>query len=121
VSETIENLRVSRLGRWKWRLLIVGVPVLGVCGFCYFVRSSYRANRTPGRAWSAWDAADHDVDGMLTRAEMERFGKQMPHRDVDQLLRNFDDADTNHDRNVSQAEIDVYGTDIGSKDPHNRP
>ena len=52
---------------------------------------------------------------------MEIFGKQKPHRDVEQLLRNFDAADTNHDGIVSQEEIDAYGTDIGSKDPKNRP
>lgn len=51
---------------------------------------------------------------------MERFGKQKPHRNVDHLLRNFDDADTNHDGIVTQEEIDIYGTDIGSKDLQNR-
>jgi hypothetical protein len=123
VSENIKTQRVAKLGRWKWPLLIVGVSVLGVCGFVYVAKSSYplyRANRTPGRAWSAWDAADHNVDGTLTLEEMERFGKQMPHRDVDQLLRNFDAADTNHDGIVMQEEIDAYGTDVGSRDPSNR-
>ena len=109
--------------RWKLPLLIVGVLLLGVCGWLYFAppwHPLYRANRTPGRAWSAWDAADHNVDGKLTREEMERFGKQEPHRNVEQLLRNFDAADTNHNGVVTQEEIDAYGTDIGSKDPQNR-
>ena len=104
--------------RWKLSLMIVGLLLLGVSGYVYFAQPwypLYRANRTPGRAWSAWDAADHDVDGKLTREEMELFGKQKPHRDVEELLRNFDAADTNQD------EIDTYGTDIGSKDPKNRP
>ncbi len=108
--------------RWKLPLMIVGLLLLGVS--VYVAQSRYplyRANRTPGRAWSAWDAADHNVDGKLTREEMELFGKQQPHRDVEQLLRNFDAADTNHDGIVSQEEIDAYGTDIGSKDPKNRP
>ena len=108
---------------WKLPLLIVGVLFPGVCGWLYFAPPwypLYRANRTPGRAWSAWDAADHNVDGKLIREEMERFGKQEPHRNVEQLLRNFDAADTNHDGIVTQAEIDAYGTDIGSKDPQNR-
>jgi hypothetical protein len=123
VNDTLPMLGVARLRRLKWPLLIVGTVLLAACGFAYVAQSSYplyRANRTPGRAWSAWDAADHDVDGKLTREEMERFGKQKPHRDVQQLLRNFDDADTNHDAIVTQEEIDVYGTNVGSMDPHNR-
>ena len=110
--------------RWKLALMIVGLLLLGVSLYVWFALFRYplyRANRTPGRAWSAWDAADHDVDGKLTREEMELFGKQKPHRDVEQLLRNFDAADTNHDGIVSQEEIDAYGTEIGSKDPKNRP
>lgn len=123
MSEKVENLSIKKLGRWKWLLLIVGVLILGVCGFVYVAQSSYplyRANRTPGRPWSAWDAADHNADGKLTREEMERFGKQMSHRNVEQLLRNFDAADTNHDGIVTQQEIDAYGTDIGSREPQNR-
>ena len=124
MGEKLQPRILATLGRRKWPLLIVGVVLLGVGGFVYYAQSSYllyRANRTPGRAWSAWDAADHDVDGKLTREEMELFGKQKPHRDVEQLLRNFDAADTNHDGIVSQEEIDAYGTEIGSKDPKNRP
>lgn len=106
--------------RWKLPLMIVGLLVLGVS--IYVAQSRYplyRANRTPGRAWLAWDAADHNVDGNLTREEMVLFGKQQPHRNVEQLLRNFDAADTDHDGTVTQIEIDIYGTDIGSKDREN--
>ena len=123
MSEKGKNLSIKKLGRWKWLLLIVGVLILGVCGSVYVAQSSYplyRANRTPGRPRSAWDAADHNADGKLTREEMERFGKQMSHRNVEQLLRNFDAADTNHDGIVTQQEIDAYGTDIGSREPQNR-
>ena len=101
--------------------MILGVLLFGLC--LYFAQSGYplyRANRTPGRAWSAWDAADHNEDGTLTREEMEIFGKQKPHRNVKQLLKNFDAADTDHDGTVTQFEIDIYGTDIGSKDRENR-
>ena len=112
---------IARIVQWKWQLMILGVLLFGFC--LYFAQSGYplyRANRTPGRAWSAWDAADHNVDGNLTRDEMEIFGKQKPHRNVEQLLKNFDAADTDHDGKVTQIEIDIYGTDIGSKDRENR-
>jgi len=114
---------IDSLRRWKWTLMIVGVLLVGVCGYVYVTQPwypLYRANRTPGRAWSAWDAADHNVDGKLTREEMGLLGKQQPHRNVEQLLRNFDAADTNHDETVTQNEIDPYGTGIGSKAPENR-
>ena len=118
------TLRISTLRRRKWLLLLVGgVMLLGVCGFVYISSAPYplyRANRTPGRPWSAWDAADHDIDGKLTREEMERFGKQMPHRNVDALLDNFDAADFDHDGIVTQSEIDIYGTNIGSMDSKKR-
>ena len=84
--------------RWKLPLMIVGLLLFGVSGYVYVAQPwypLYRANRTPGRAWSAWDAADHNVDGKLTREEMELFGKQKPHRDVEQLLGNFDTAEEN--------------------------
>lgn len=112
---------ITRIVQWKWQLMILGVLLFGLC--LYFAQSGYplyRANRTPGRAWSAWDAADHNEDGTLTREEMEIFGKQKPHRNVKQLLKNFDAADTDHDGTVTQFEIDIYGTDIGSKDRENR-
>jgi len=123
MNDESKESAIARTRRWKWPLLIVGVLLLGVCGYIYFAPPwypLYRANRTPGRAWSAWDAADHNVDGKLTREEMELFGRQEPHRNVEQLLRNFDAADTNHDGTVTQDEINSYGTDIGSKDPENR-
>ena len=123
MNEPSTTLGISTLRRRKWLLLFVGVVLLVVCGFVYISFSSYplyRANRTPGRPWSAWDAADHDVDGKLTREEMERFGKQMSHRNVDELLGNFDAADSDHDGIVTQSEIDIYGTNIGSMEPKKR-
>jgi hypothetical protein len=123
MGEKLQSRILATLGRRKWSLLIVGVVLLGVGGFVYYAQSSYllyRANRTPGRAWSAWDAADHDVDGRLTREEMARFGKQKSHRNVEQLLCNFDAADKDNDGIATQQKIVAYGTNIGSMDPHNR-
>lgn len=100
MNELPTILSISTLARQKWLLLLVGVLLLGFCGFVYVSSSSHplnRANRTPDRPWSAWDAADHDDDGKLTREEMERFGKQKPHRNVEALLNNFDAADSDHD------------------------
>ena len=114
---------IAKIEQCKWASMIGALLLFVVCGFTYVSQSwypLYRANRTPGRAWSAWDAADHNVDGKLTREEMELFGKQKPHRNVDSLLRNFDAADTNQDAIVTQTEIDAFGTDIGSKDTANR-
>jgi hypothetical protein len=68
-----------------------------------------------------WSAADHDRDGIVYRNEMELFGRSKPHRDVNRLLFHFDAADTNKDGQVNQAEIDAYGTAIGSRDPINHP
>lgn len=72
------------------------------------------------RPWprGAWDAADHNRDGKLTRDEMDRFGKQMPHRNGPRLMMHFDAADLNQDRIVDASEAEQYGTEIGSKDPH---
>ena len=123
MNDELKKSVIAKILQWKWPLIILGVLIVGVCGYVYVAQSGYplyRANRTPGRAWSAWDAADHNVDGNLTRDEMELFGKQKPHRNVEQLLKNFDAADTNHDATATQIEIDAYGTDIGSKDPENR-
>ena len=77
----------------------------------------------PGpRAWprGAWDAADHDGDGVVTREEMRRFGTQKPHRDAPRLMRHFEAADTNRDGRVDAAEVEAYGTEIGSRDPAHR-
>jgi hypothetical protein len=123
MGEKVMILSTAKLVRRRWLLLIAGVLLLAGRGYVFVAMTSYplnRPNRTPGRAWSAWDAADHDVDGKLTREEMERFGNQAPHRNVERLLQVFDAADTNHDRVVTQDEIDAYGTDIGSMDPRNR-
>lgn len=65
--------------RWKLPLMIMGLLLLAISVYVYVAQPwypLYRANRTPGRAWSAWDAADHNVDGKLTREEMELSGKQ---------------------------------------------
>ena len=121
MKDELKRSVIARMRHCKLPLLILGMLLFGFC--FYFAQSGYplyRANRTPGRAWSAWDAADHNVDGNLTRDEMETFGKQKEHRNVEQLLKNFDAADTDHDGTVTQAEIDAYGTDIGSKDRENR-
>lgn len=122
MNDELTKAVIASPRRWQLSLMIVGLLLLGVSGYVYVAQPwypLYRANRTPGRAWSAWDAADHNADGTLTREEMELFGKQKPHRNVEQLLRNFDDADINHNGIVSQDEIDAYGTEIGSKDPEN--
>lgn len=74
----------------------------------------------PGpRAWprGAWDAADHNHDGQLTRQEMTIFGGQESHRNAPRLMWHFDSADTNDDQVVDATEVEVYGTKIGSKDP----
>ena len=74
----------------------------------------------PGpRAWprGAWDAADRNRDGKLTREEMTTFGKQQSHRNSPRLLWHFDNADTNGDQIVDAAEVEAYGTNVGSKDP----
>ncbi|MCA9061671.1 MAG: hypothetical protein KDA96_01350 [Planctomycetaceae bacterium] len=77
---------------------------------------------TAMRPWprGAWDAADHDRDGILTRDEMLKFGQQKPHRNGPRLMMHFDAADTNHDQIVDASEIDAYGCQIGSKDPNDR-
>ena len=67
-----------------------------------------------------WSAADHDRDGLVTRQEMESFGKEKPHRDVERLMFHFDKADTNKDGSVNQSEIDAYATPMGSQDAANR-
>lgn len=71
------------------------------------------------RPWErgAWDAADHNRDGVLARAEMQRFSTQRPHRNAGRLMMHFDRADTNADGIVSDPEVEAYGTQIGSQDP----
>ncbi|MEM7311600.1 MAG: hypothetical protein AAF497_00475 [Planctomycetota bacterium] len=78
------------------------------------------ANVDRPRAWArgAWDAADHNRDGQLTRVEMQEFGLQKPHRNAERLMMHFDAADTNGDQVVDDAEIKSYGTNVGSKDPY---
>ncbi|MEP3480792.1 MAG: hypothetical protein ABJZ55_16200 [Fuerstiella sp.] len=72
------------------------------------------------RPWpqGAWDAADHDRNGLLTRNEMQTFGGQKSHRNTRRLMMHFDAADTNDDEIVDGTEIEAYGSAIGSKDPY---
>ena len=72
------------------------------------------------RPWprAAWDAADHNRDGVLTKAEMLTFSQQAPHRNGPRLMMHFDRADTNHDQVVDANEVDACGTAIGSRDPY---
>ena len=65
---------------------------------------------------SAWEAADHNRDGILTRDEMSLFVTQKPHR-TDRLLMHFDAADVDKDGVVTLVESEKYGNEIGSKDP----
>ncbi len=65
---------------------------------------------------SAWAAADHNRDGILTRDEMSLFIIQKPHR-TDRLLMHFDAADVDKDGVVTLVESGNYGNEIGSKDP----
>ena len=71
------------------------------------------------RPWprGAWDAADLNRDGTLTRHEMLEFGQSKPHRNWARLMMHFDAADQNRDQIVDDLEIERYGTNIGSKDP----
>ena len=96
----------------KLRLLSVVLVVLAAAIAWHF--------RPGPRAWprGAWDAADHDRDGVVTRDEMLKFGQQAPHRNGPRLMWHFDNADTNGDRIVDAAEVDAYGTQVGSKDPN---
>ena len=52
---------------------------------------------------SAWAAADHNRDGILTRDEMSLFITQKPHR-TDRLLIHFDAADVDKDGVVTLLE-----------------
>ena len=97
---------MSRYFYWAF-----GILVIGVVGTLVAVAS---------QPWprGAWDAADHNRDGLLTRDEMLKFGQQKSHRNGPRLMMHFDKADTNHDRIVDSAEVEHYGYQIGSKDPN---
>jgi len=78
MNDELKKSVVARVGQWKWPLIIMGMLLLDVCGYAYVAQSwypLYGANRTPGRAWSAWDA-DHNVDGMLNREEMKILARK---------------------------------------------
>lgn len=94
------------------KLVSAGLAVIVVAGIVYAVMPR-------ARAWprGAWDAADHNRDGVLTRQEMQTFGQQKSHRNGPRLMMHFDAADTNGDRVVDAGEVGVYGTNVGSKDP----
>ncbi|MCA9082072.1 MAG: EF-hand domain-containing protein [Planctomycetaceae bacterium] len=87
---------------------------------CVVIAITVYAVMPRARAWprGAWDAADHNRDGVLTRDEMQTFGGQAPHRNAPRLMWHFDRADINHDQLVDATEVDAYGTAVGSKDPH---
>lgn len=84
----------------------------------FTIAASVYAIMPRARAWprGAWDAADHNRDGMLTREEMSTFGEQESHRNAPRLIMHFDAADANGDRIVDAREVEAYGTNIGSKD-----
>ena len=90
------------------------VILLGIWGYIYFAEPW-----GPGGN-GLWTRADHNHDGVVTRDEMELFGNQAAHRNATRLMMHFDAADSDDDNRVTQAEIDVYGTEVGSRDPHER-
>ena len=95
--------------KWVYTIVALAVPT-AILGYIFM----------PGpRAWprGAWDAADHNRDGKLTRQEMIEFGQQQSHRNAPRLLWHFDSADTNGDQIVGSSEVEAYGTNVGSKDP----
>ena len=109
-----KKVSIASLGKWKWPT-VIGSMILGIVGYIYIAQPWGPGPNGP------WSAADHNRDGIVTRAEMTLFGTQKPHRNSARLLMHFDGADTNHDGIVTQAEIDAYGTEIGSRDPYNHP
>lgn len=113
MTDRLETNPIPAAGRWKWALLVGVLLVLAIGAYIYFEQPWGPGPNGP------WSAADHNHDGMVTRAEMDLFGKQKPHRNHPRLMMHFDSADTDHDGVVTQAEIDVYGIDIGSRDPYN--
>ncbi len=91
-----------------------------ICGLVAGLIAVAVYTNLPGpKAWprGAWDAADHNLNGVLTREEMELFATQEPHRNGPRLLWHFDNADTNHDGTADHAEIEAYGYATGSMDP----
>ena len=95
----------------RWLIAITSIVLVGVGGLVFVVQ--------PWGPNSAWEAADHNRDGILTRDEMALFVAQKPHR-TDRLLMHFDAADVDKDGVVTLVESGKYGNEIGSKDPFSR-
>ena len=99
--------RLSTNG-WRWLIAITLMVLIGFGSLVFVVQ--------PWGPSSAWEAADHNRDGILTRDEMALFVTQKPHR-TDRLLLHFDAADVDKDGVVTLAESGRYGNEIGSKEP----
>ncbi len=95
--------------------IVVFASIAGIMGYIYVAQPWGPGPNGP------WSAADHNRDGTVYRDEMELFGKQAPHRNAARLMMHFDAADKDQNGLVTQDEIDAYGTDIGSRDPFDRP
>ncbi len=93
---------------WRWLLATTTILLIGLGLLAFVVQ--------PWGPSSAWAAADHNRDGILTRDEMSLFITQKPHR-TDRLLMHFDAADVDKDGVVTLVESGNYGIEIGSKDP----
>ncbi len=98
----------------KLMLLSMLTVVVAIGGYIFFAEPW-----GPGPN-GLWLCADHNHNGIVTRDEMALLGSQAPHRDAPRLMMHFDAADRNHDKQADQAEIDVYGVEIGSRDPYNQ-
>ena len=69
---------------WSWLMATTTILLIGLGLLVFIVQ--------PWGPSSAWAAADHNRDGILTRDEMSLFITQKPHR-TDRLLMHFDAAD----------------------------
>lgn len=108
---TVSNVQMHlphKANGWRWPIAIFLIVLIGF-GILVFVVQ-------PLGPSSAWEAADHNRDGLLTREEMSLFITQKPHR-TDRLLRHFDGADIDKNGVVTLEESGNYGNEIGSKDP----
>jgi hypothetical protein len=104
-EHTQKRLSVNGL---RWLIAITSIALVVWGGLAFVVQ--------PWGPSSAWEAADHNRDGILTRDEMSLFVTQKPHR-TDRLLMHFDAADVDKDGVVTLVESSKYGNEIGSKDP----
>ena len=92
---------------WSWLMATTTILLIGLGLLVFIVQ--------PWGPSSAWAAADHNRDGILTRDEMSLFITQKPHR-TDRLLMHFDAADVDKNGVVTLIESSLYGNEIGSKD-----